>query len=260
MYWRPGGSTGAAAVQPVNYIVPPVDAVMRIVVQEPSAAISVDAATLSFEMLIGASDVAIQISAQQMVGMARLADDAAIWARRNKYGRFRPSGWRTCVEAQPSSGWQPDHAASGKKTDADTAGRPGKRARQDSTSAASSQANAADEWMLKSSRQQRSGAQLSHGGLESQDTTADRQQASHSLTDVPQKITTFAGAVESAVRSARAMGCGRLVPTARVGEGAPVTWRQVWQYAINAVLTDIRDSRDSSSVKEASKGEVEQRR
>ena len=36
-----------------------------------------------------------QVNPQQLLGIIQLADDSETWARRNRYGRFRPPGWRS---------------------------------------------------------------------------------------------------------------------------------------------------------------------
>eukprot|EP00775_Hariotina_reticulata_P007319 gene7319-7531_t len=56
-------------------------------------------ARMSCQTFVGATEVALQLSTQQLRGMAVLADDAAIWAKRNLYGRFRPPGWITVAQA-----------------------------------------------------------------------------------------------------------------------------------------------------------------
>jgi hypothetical protein len=162
-----GGGAAAASprlVAPGDYIVPPINTFMRIAAGPPSGEAAGGGAALGVDVLIGVAGAALTVSTAQLHGMARLADAAAVWERRNRHGRFRPSGWRTV--SQVPGGW------------------------------AACVGGAADV--------------APPGG----------------------------GAPEKAPEPG-----ARLVPTARAGRGAPVTWRQVWHYAANAVLEEERAAR-----------------
>ena len=148
-----------------DYIVPPVSTVMRIAVLPPPPAAAAAGAALAVDVLVGASDVALRVDARQLAGAARLADAAAVWQRRNRFGRFRPSGWRTV--GQIAGGWAACCGAGGSAAGAGGAGK-------------------------------------SEGGA-------------------------------------------RLVPAARAGLCAPVTWAQVWRYAADAVIEGQRAERAGGS-------------
>lgn len=53
------------------------------------------------EVQVGVERWEMQASGGQLKGIADLADELDVWDCRNKYGRFRPSGWRTA--SQPGS-------------------------------------------------------------------------------------------------------------------------------------------------------------
>jgi hypothetical protein len=137
---------------------------------------------LSCEVFIGASEVAMQLSSQQLLGMARIADDAAVWGKRNKYGRYRPPGWITVLQAVRQR--RAYHSYWGSTMGGTTSGTAG------STSVTG--------WDV-----QEHGSSSSKGGSSS----------------------------------------STVVPTGRCGVGAPVTWLQVWQYAVRATLADVRRRR-----------------
>jgi hypothetical protein len=128
----------------------------------------------------------MQVSTQQLVGMARLTDNAAVWSKRMQYGRFRPPGWITVQQAQQQ--------------------RPG--------------------W---------------------------RQRVTLAGADC-------AAAGGSNAGSRAGPASGQLVPTARAGVGAPVSWQQVWQYAGRAVLEDLRERRRLQGWRTALKSDVTARR
>ncbi len=162
-----GGGGDNGVIAPGDFIVPPVNTFMRIAVRAADGAGAADGAAVAVDVLIGATDVHLQVGAGQLVGMARLADAAAVWERRNRHGRFRPSGWRAV--GQVPGGW----AACG--------------------------------------------------------------------------AVGAAGAAAAEVAAAAEDGGkwrARLVPAARAGLCAPVTWQQVWRYAGRAVMEQRRAERE----------------
>lgn len=102
---RPTKPAAGPILDPTDYILAPVEAVLEIAVHNGVAAAagssknSSNGSGLACDVFVGAPEVAMQLSSQQLVGMARLADDAAIWTKRNTYGRYRPRGWLTVVQA-----------------------------------------------------------------------------------------------------------------------------------------------------------------
>jgi hypothetical protein len=180
-----------------EYLLSPVEAVMQLTVHtsgaggggSAAAAASLAAGGVSCELFLGAGQVGMQVSTQQLIGMARLADDAAVWSKRARYGRYRPPGWISVQQAvqQQLPGWQL-HSA---------------------------------------------GQQHSRQGAPSHD---------------------------AAAAAATASAGSQLVPTGRAGVGAPVSWRQVWQYAVHAVLADLRERRRQQGWRTALKSDVKARR
>lgn len=51
------------------------------------------------EVQVGVERWEMQASGRQLKGIADLADELDVWDCRNKYGRFRPSGWRTASQS-----------------------------------------------------------------------------------------------------------------------------------------------------------------
>jgi hypothetical protein len=159
---------------------------------------------LSCEVFIGASEVAMQLSSQQLVGMARIADDAAVWAKRNKYGRYRPPGWITVLQAVRQ---RRAHHAYWSSTAGSTAG-----------GTAGSTHTPVTGWEVA--------AALQHG----QGGSATQKQAAGSSSS-------------GGGKGSSSSSSSTVVPTGRSGVGAPVTWLQVWQYAVRATLADVRQRR-----------------
>jgi hypothetical protein len=99
----------APKVEAHDYLLAPVEAVLQVTVHtggagsgggsSSSSAAGILSSGLACDVFLGAGQVSIQLSSQQLVGMARLADDAAVWSKRARYGRHRPPGWITAQQA-----------------------------------------------------------------------------------------------------------------------------------------------------------------
>jgi hypothetical protein len=217
---RPGLSVVAPALDATDFLLAPVEAVMEITVLNSSssssagesAAAGTDSSSsssskggLSCEVFIGASEVAMQLSSQQLVGMARIADDAAVWAKRNKYGRYRPPGWITVLQAVRQR--RAHHAYWSSTTGSTVGGTSGTGGTSGSTYSPFTgwEAAAATQEQGGTSQKQAAGSSSSGKGSSSSSST--------------------------------------VVVTGRCGVGAPVTWLQVWQYAVRATLADVRQQR-----------------
>jgi len=110
-----------AALEPLHrletsdYLLAPLDAVVQFNVAQPGSSSSSSstpssmqpdpaalAARASCQVFIGATEVAMQLSTQQLVGMARVADDAAVWAKRECVWAIPPARMDHCA-AGPSA-------------------------------------------------------------------------------------------------------------------------------------------------------------
>jgi hypothetical protein len=204
----------APTVDAQDYLLAPVEAVLQVTVHSSSSAGSagstggkdssagVLSSGLACDVFLGAGQVGMQLSSQQLVGMARLADDAAVWSKRARYGCYRPPGWITVQQAaQQGLCWH-------------------------------------DSWHESRSKQQPE--QQEQGGLAAGPAQLSRTSSSSSSTS-----SADTGVEEQLIRSASFSSAAgsSLVPTDRNGVGAPVAWRAVWQYAVHAVLADLRDRR-----------------
>jgi hypothetical protein len=154
-------------------------------------------------VFIGASEVLMQLSSQQLVGMARIADDAAVWGQRNKYGQYRPPGWITVLQAVRQR--RAHHSYWGSTTGS-TSGTP----------FGSTSGTPVTGWELSASMHEQTAGSSSM-----------------------QKQTT----ANCSSSGGKGSSSSTVVPTGRCGVGAPVTWLQVWQYAVHATLADIRQRR-----------------
>lgn len=110
-------------LHPTDYVLAPMEAIMEVTVHGRSSAVAAGQSSnssistgLACDVFIGAPEVALQLSTQQLVGMARLADDATIWAKRNKYGRYRPPGWITELQATRQRNPRHPYQSSGANT------------------------------------------------------------------------------------------------------------------------------------------------
>lgn len=290
LYWRPAGGAqagatatpqeqqgqaqpsplaGLADIPASDYIVTPVDAVMRIAVRDPQAA-GADAAAagggaLSVEILTCAADAAVQVSAQQLAGMVRLADDAAVWQARNRYGRYRPSGWVTQAEAAQH---QRRSAAVAHAAQQPLQQRLSQRRRRprlgQQQHAQPQQPNYVQQRRWRRQAQPAGVAVGASVRLPGQQPRRHRSRSSGSspagCRAVSHQASLEPGSSAAASAAAAAVtapdepeavaggpttpaGSSTLVPTARQGLGAPVSWRQVWRYALNCVLDDLRRSK-----------------
>lgn len=196
----------APRVESQDYLLAPVEAMLQVTVHTSgagsattgsgSAGAGVLSSGLACDVFLAAGQVSMQLSSQQLVGMARLADDAAIWNKRARYGCYRPPGWITAQQAaQQGLCWHDSWQEGGRRQHTQQQEGPGP------------------------------GAQLSRTVSGSSSSSGD----------------TGVGDLRSSSFSSAAGSC--LVPTGRNGVGAPVTWRAVWQYAVQSVLADVRDRR-----------------
>lgn len=207
-------------VEPQDYLLAPVEAVLQVTVNSSSggsaaagggsssssAAAGLLSAGLACDVFLGAGQVGMQLSSQQLVGMARLADDAAVWGKRARYGRYRPPGWITVQQAALQGlTWRDNW--------------------QDSSSA----------HPPRQAPRQQEEQQPQQGVVEGAQSLARAASGSSSVGD-PGLDELRSSSFSSAV------GCP-VVPTGRNGVGAPVPWRAVWQYAVQSVLADVRDKR-----------------
>jgi hypothetical protein len=195
----------APRVESQDYLLAPVEAVLQVTVHtsgagsasmggSSSAGAGVLSSGLACDVFLGAGQVSMQLSSQQLVGMARLADDAAIWNKRARYGCYRPPGWITGQQAALQGlCWQDSWQEGGQHTQQPGGPEPG--------------------------------AQLSRTV-----SVSSRSSGGTGVEDL--RSSSFSSAAGS-----------RLVPTGRNNVGAPVTWRAVWQYAVQSVLTDVRERR-----------------
>ncbi|KXZ51516.1 hypothetical protein GPECTOR_12g479 [Gonium pectorale] len=146
LYWRVARagaarqSPAAAASGPLphphpeDYILKPLDTLLRITLNGPGAALASASASshsaqaaglyhhhhyqhhqpghgaagpphpppagLHVEVVAGTEAVQLQVRPEQLQSMAQLSDDLAVWMKRNRYGRFRPPGWYTAAQVQ----------------------------------------------------------------------------------------------------------------------------------------------------------------
>lgn len=197
-------ASAAPVLDATDYILAPVEAVLELAVHSSGIAAggsvgSSASSGVACDVFIGAPDVSMQLSSQQLAGMGRLADDAAVWAKRNTYGRYRPPGWMTIMQAR--------------------------RQRRGSTgfwsSCRSGASAAADSWQpLQPEVQQQ---QQQHVRAEASQQGSGQQSSCRGISTATYKQYT-------------------LTPTGRCGIGAPVTWLQVWHYAVRATIADLRDN------------------
>lgn len=205
----------APTVAAQDYLLAPVEAVLQVTVHTSSAgsaggtggrdgsSAGVLSSGLACDVFLGAGQVGMQLSSQQLVGMARLADDAAVWSKRARYGCYRPPGWITVQQAaQQGLCWH-------------------------------------DSWHESRSRQQPE--QQEQAEPAAGPSQLPRTASSNSSSSISSADTGVEELIRSASFSSAAGSC--LVPTGRNGVGAPVTWRAVWQYAVHSVLADLRDRR-----------------
>lgn len=206
----------APIVAAQDYLLAPVEAVLQVTVhtssagsaggtggKDSSSTAGVLSSGLACDVFLGAGQVGMQLSSQQLVGMARLADDAAVWSKRARYGCYRPPGWITVQQAaQQGLCWH-------------------------------------DSWHESRSRQQPE--QQEQGEPAAGPSKLPRTASSNSSSSTSSADTGVEELIRSASFSSAAGSC--LVPTGRNGVGAPVTWRAVWQYAVHSVLADLRDRR-----------------
>jgi len=208
-------------VEPEDYLLAPVQAVLQVTVHSNGASggnaasssssssssssagasgpVGILSSGLACDVFLGAGQVSMQLSSQQLVGMARLADDAAVWSKRARYGCYRPPGWITVLQAaRQGIAWPSEWH----------------RTRQQEQGSAGLSATAGQ--VPAPSNGGSSGSTGSGHGLQ-----AGFGRRSPSAATVS----------------------GGLVPTGRHGVGAPVSWRAVWQYAVQSVLADVRDRR-----------------
>lgn len=201
-------------VEPEDYLLAPVQAVLQVTVHSNGASggsgassssiggsgsVGILSSGLACDVFLGAGQVSMQLSSQQLVGMARLADDAAVWSKRARYGCYRPPGWITVLQAaRQGIAWPSDWH----------------RARQQEQGGAGLSATAGQ---VPASSNGGSGSSTGSG---------------HGLQACTGRRSPGAATVS-----------GGLVPTGRHGVGAPVSWRAVWQYAVQSVLADVRDRR-----------------
>jgi hypothetical protein len=216
----------------------------------------------------------MQLSSRQLGDVVRLLDELAVWSRRSKYGRFRPPGWRTVLQRQQASGdaRRAEATPSTRAAAADEAGE----ARGSPTAAAAAVGKATPPGSGGPSRASTSpdrrsagGESDSSSGLGSSEGPAEQQeqqdvqqlldrQASHAAASSSGGAAAVQQAPRGAVLSAlpaigseaelSSIGASRS-PSPRPQHArqpppqqhtAPVSWRQVWRYAIKAVLSDLR--------------------
>lgn len=219
----------APTVAVQDYLLAPVEAVLQVTVHTSSAgsaggdssSAGVLSSGLACDVFLGAGQVGMQLSSQQLVGMARLADDAAVWSKRARYGCYRPPGWITVQQAaQQGLCWH-------------------------------------DSWHESRSRQQPEQQEQGEpvAGSSKLPRTASSNSSSSSTSSADTGVEEL---IRSASFSSAAGSC--LVPTGRNGVGAPVTWRAVWQYAVHSVLADLRDRRRQQECWSVQKSDILARR
>lgn len=225
---RPGGRATAAgpALHPTDYILAPVEAVLEVAVHSRSSSSagtakdSSSGAGLACDVFIGAPEVALQLSSQQLTGMGRLADDAAVWAKRNKYGRYRPPGWITAMQAMRKHSSRYCYWSS-----------PANTSTAATAAVSSAQMQPGQQWLNQTPAQ------------------TPQQSQQHP---------------EPSPASSRGSSGGykqyTVVPTGRCGVGAPVTWLQVWQYAVRATIADLRERTRKQQGRTLRRSEVRVRR
>jgi hypothetical protein len=87
-------------LQAHDYVVSPVEASLRVSLGDTTGGHSGAAAHKLVGLQVTCAPVTLQLSQQQLLGMARLADDVTIWVKRNEHGRHRPPGWVTLKQAE----------------------------------------------------------------------------------------------------------------------------------------------------------------
>jgi hypothetical protein len=238
----------APRVESQDYLLAPVEAVLQVAVHSGAAGTAAAAAAggssstssssaaasttlltsgLACDAFVGAGQVSMQLSSQQLVGMARLADDASIWGKRAKYGCHRPPGWITMQQAiLMGFSWR--------------------QCWQDSGRTQQQQQQVENLGMLQTPPRAR---QLTRTG-------------SNSSVCSSGSLDGDLAAAEEGLRSSSfcSVGGACVVPTGRNGIGAPVTWRSVWQYAVRSVLADLRDRRRQQGCRSAHRSDLLARR
>ena len=291
IYWVPARSSGntkhrqdhrksrssmhssGVQIQPSDYIVPPMTSVIQVLVRDRPAAGSLavpgasatDAGAgssgqvrIAVEVLIGAEAVSLQLSQQQMVGMARFADDAAVWLKRNEHGMHRPAGWATVLQAHASGAaaggraqhhhQQQQHPQTGfeQPQGGQSAVELGAESNEDQQGAGEMVGDVEERQLgkLQQEQQQERGfaGTLANGvsrwlwspriGL-----TPPRQSSNASSS---RRISSGVESSNSSSHSEEDAGSRGLSPSAACGAGGTVTWKQVWQYAIRATLAQLR--------------------
>ena len=141
LYWQCGGQPGPKQAAPSasastsngssdDFLVRPLDCALRLSLGAPTAATAAPppplsslsaghreqspaaaAAACPLEVLLCTQMLQLQLNPAQLLGILQLVDDSETWARRNRYGRFRPPGWRTQPESSPHRRGSPGGAS-----------------------------------------------------------------------------------------------------------------------------------------------------
>ena len=209
----------------------------------------------------------LQINPHQLLGMMQLADDSDIWARRNRYGRFRPPGWRSRREQLRS---RPKTASAVqwpvRPPSSDFTAMPSWIVPQDqgmdhpriSTGSRSQDESPGPVPLLHTSRS--SPDDLGITRLSDQEPPASSAPCQQPLSSHPDSHPSESlGVLQSplpgpgdTLSSPKEAPAGSAVSTvyrhsASGGAIRSVSWREVWRYAVRSVLYDIRMRRHSTN-------------
>eukprot|EP00803_Ostreobium_quekettii_P009394 evm.model.scf_204.13 EVM.evm.TU.scf_204.13 scf_204:99162-102872(-) len=102
VYWIPTAPKDPMAAmqtefKDADYLMKPVDLCFWVYLHPCGPS---DPARLQFQVHGDVRDVHLQMSSAQLIGLAHLSEDFAIWSRRCQFGKFRPQGWRTALQVQ----------------------------------------------------------------------------------------------------------------------------------------------------------------
>ncbi len=247
LYWQCDGVAGARQRPPPDgspeSVLGPLDCAVRLSLSPtgPSSAAASfyssggshqPAPHFPLEVLLATQLLQLRINSRQLVSALELADDAEVWSRRNRYGRFRPPGWRTAWERRSSR----NAALIGGASLSSFGGSLPAAVRRTGSLGGAQQGPSSAMPLVPS----RSFPGLH--GMPLREVAVPAEGAGGVSGDLPP------GPSSPSFRVPDAAGGSRQdIPSAAAGSAAAVTWRDVWRYAGRAVLFDIRMRRRSTN-------------